>query len=429
MSQPKKIKLITFAPHPNFGTCLQSYALNYVLRKMGHDVEFIYNCRGDVKPESNKHKIIRWIKSFIKLFIPKSYLAKRKLRKKKEEEERQKQGIMRDPEILTLPNNWPLYLFSKLPCYDKWWKKHMCINLQWQKVFKFTYEDGNFKMRRIFTHRQYHEVTADTDLFITGSDQIWSPYCMGFNPMMFVEFGEDKKRIAYSSSIAQPELPKLVEQRMKEDLMKFSHIGVREKRSVELLNALMNRTDVRLVVDPTYLLTREEWSEFGKRAQIEFPVPEKYIFCYLAGARKKEFKQMVEEVKALTGITEVIDLECGNRIDNYLGGRHYMDAGPYEWVYLLEHSSYVCMDSFHATVFALKFQKDFVHIMKNSDTETGSQNTRMYDLLSRYGILRKNYVPGNKGEWKVPVDYSKITPFIEEEIKDSMAFLRYEIEN
>ena len=41
----KRIKLITFAPHPNFGTCLQSYALNNVLQRMGHDVEFIYNGR------------------------------------------------------------------------------------------------------------------------------------------------------------------------------------------------------------------------------------------------------------------------------------------------------------------------------------------------------------------------------------------------
>ena len=48
-----KIKLVTFAPHPNFGTCLQGYALNYVLRKMGHDVEFIYN-RREVPPRSEE---------------------------------------------------------------------------------------------------------------------------------------------------------------------------------------------------------------------------------------------------------------------------------------------------------------------------------------------------------------------------------------
>lgn len=39
-----KIKLVTFFPHPNFGTCLQSYALNKVLQDMGH---VIYN-RSDV---------------------------------------------------------------------------------------------------------------------------------------------------------------------------------------------------------------------------------------------------------------------------------------------------------------------------------------------------------------------------------------------
>lgn len=38
-----KIKLVTFFPHPNFGTCLQSYALSKVLSDMGHEVEFIYN--------------------------------------------------------------------------------------------------------------------------------------------------------------------------------------------------------------------------------------------------------------------------------------------------------------------------------------------------------------------------------------------------
>ena len=56
-----KIKLVTFAPHPNFGTCLQSYALNYVLRKMGNDVEFLYN-RREVEPLSQ----FTYMKIFVK---------------------------------------------------------------------------------------------------------------------------------------------------------------------------------------------------------------------------------------------------------------------------------------------------------------------------------------------------------------------------
>lgn len=410
-----KIKLVTFAPHPNFGTCLQSYALNYVLRQMGHDVEFIYN--GREKPPQT------FIKRCIKQFLPKSVVEAIKAKRRSS-----KAYLQREPYILKLPNHTFLYLLSRFSFYNNLYKAIKCKNLQWKKVYKFTYEDGNFKMHRIYTHKQYAEVTADTDLFITGSDQIWNPYCGGFNPMMFIEFGEDKKRVAYSSSISLPKLPVSVTPRMKVDLEKFQHIAVREQRTVELLNELLHRNDVKLVVDPTYLLTAKEWEEFGGRAKIEFEVPERYIFCYFVGDKRTDvYEQMVQDVKRFTGISEVITLECYNRTLNYGGGLLYKDAGPYEWVYLLRHASYICMDSFHATVFALKFQKEFVHAMKNEDTETGSQNTRMYDILKRYGLLYKLYSISLNTSWQQKIDYGRVTPLIENEIDDSMDFLRYEI--
>lgn len=425
----QKIKLITFAPHPNFGTCLQGYALNYVLRQMGHEVEFIYNCR-EVAPVPLHRRVWRWVKALIKSALPKAKVAKIKERRKAERDAKEAKGIRPGPDILKLPNRPFLYMLSRLPGYQGWWKRHKCVNLQWRKVYKFTYEDGNFRMRRIYTHKQYREVAAEADLFITGSDQIWNPYCGGFNPMMFVEFGGDTKRVAYSSSIAQDSFPKCIEARVKSDLSKFKHIAVRERRSVDLLNDLLGRTDVRLVVDPTFLLTRQEWSDFAKRAVLEFQVPEKYIFCYLIGNEHIPiYQQMVEEVKAMTGITEVISLEYKNRDANFGGGRLYKDAGPYEWVYLLEHASYVCMDSFHAIAFTLKFEKDFVHCMKNKDGQTGSQNGRIYDILSRYGLMYKNYVSGGSDEWKRPVDYSVVTPLVQAEIDDSLEFLKFEVEN
>ena len=65
MAENKKIKLVTFAPHPNFGTCLQSYALNKVLRDMGHDVEFIYNGHENPTPT-----LVQRMKSLIKVILP-----------------------------------------------------------------------------------------------------------------------------------------------------------------------------------------------------------------------------------------------------------------------------------------------------------------------------------------------------------------------
>lgn len=413
-----KIKLVTFAPHPNFGTCLQSYALNKVLRDMGHDVEFIYNCR-----ENPKWGLIDYVRYAIKAVLPAKIIQyireKREVVSPKNEET--------PPVILKLPNNRFLYAISKLPFYYPLYKFFKCRTLQWKKVWKFTYEDGNYNMKRIYTHDQYEVIVKDADIFITGSDQIWNPYCGGFNPMMFLEFAGKTKRIAYSSSIARPEFPNNVRERAKKDLQKFKHIGVREQSSVDMLNVLLNRDDVRAVVDPTYLLTKEEWQDFANRSTIEFELPEKYIFCYFIGDRYRDYSAMVDDVKKQTGIKDVITADCTSGYVNYGDGILYKDGGPYEFVYLLSHATMVCMDSFHATVFALKFGVDFVHILKTKKENTSeSQNSRMYDLLKRYNLLYKIYDQKNI-DWLRPIDFDEINKIMEEEIINSRDFLYQEI--
>ena len=413
-----RIKLVTFAPHPNFGTCLQSYALNKVLKDMGHDVEFIYNGR-----ENPRKSLSQYVRALIKWMLPAT--AINKIRESRENVTTQ--AVQGPPMILQLPNSNIRYLLSRLPLYEEVYKQLKCKNLQWKKVWRFTFEDGNYNMRRIYTHRQYVEVVADADLFITGSDQIWNPYCGGFNPMMFLEFAGDKKRIAYSSSIARPEFPIEIRERAKNDLQKFQHIAVREQQSVEMLNKLLGRNDVKLVVDPTVLLSRDEWTEFANRAVIEVELPERYILCYFIGERK-EYKTMVNDVMAKTGIKDVITIDCSDGYVKYGGGRLYKDGGPYEFVYLIKNAAMVCMDSFHATIFAMKFGVDFVHILKTkSENSVESQNSRMYDLLNRYGLLHKLYRSGSE-EWMQKIDFARVREKMEEEIEDSYQFLKYEIE-
>ncbi|MCD8290901.1 MAG: hypothetical protein LUC91_05305, partial [Prevotella sp.] len=111
-----RIKLITFAPHPNFGTCLQSYALNHVLRKLGHDVEFIYNGR-ETKPRT----IIQRLKKLVRHFLPESIIYKYKKRHSLSATNRL---IKRPPVILELPDYRLLYLLSRLPGYEKLYKAY-----------------------------------------------------------------------------------------------------------------------------------------------------------------------------------------------------------------------------------------------------------------------------------------------------------------
>lgn len=427
-----KIKLVTFFPHPNFGTCLQSYALNKVLRDMGHDVEFIYN-RHETPGTGTIGSIKYGLKEFIKLLLPEGLVNRIKAKKNAEIAKSDAVTELKVDEqlhILELPNRHVLKLLCKISAYRKLYLKLIYHTRQQKKVYKFTFLDGNYKTKRLFDKQDYKDAVADADMFITGSDQIWNPYCGGFNPMMFLEFAGEKKRIAYSSSISRPDFPDEIKQRVKDDLSKFQHIAVREQHSVDLLGKLLDREDIKLVVDPTMLLTKGQWTDFSNKAEIEFTVPEKYIFCYFVGCRE-EYKDMVNDVKARMGIDKVITADCYGYTQNYGDGYIYHDGGPYEWVYLLSHASVVCMDSFHATIFALKFHKDFVHILKTKPKENSnnsSQNGRMYDILSRYGILYKLYNAENT-DWMKPIDFAHVDEIMNSEIEESLKYLEFEVEN
>ena len=119
MEKKKKIKLVTFSPHTNFGTCLQSYALNTVLRHMGHDVEFIYNNR-----KYPQRSIVGEIKDILKDFLPQSTIEsfwrwKRKSNMTKTNSTTVVHSeIHIAPFIAVLPNSPIKYVLSQLPFYE-----------------------------------------------------------------------------------------------------------------------------------------------------------------------------------------------------------------------------------------------------------------------------------------------------------------------
>jgi len=423
MAENKKIGLITFAPHANCGTCLQSYALNYVLRKMGYSVEFLYNGVG-APPESLSYSIKQYLLRTFPKFGFRIVGAVRKVRPSSGEQV----AAEPMPYIHKLSHSPLRFLCSKLPFYSHLVKWFTCHSRQDRRVFDFTYNDGNYVMRRIYTHRQYRKILKETDVFITGSDQIWNPFCWGFNPFMFLEFVDGVKCISYSSSISRPSLPSSLKERIRKDLSKFEHIAVREKTSAVLLNDLLGRNDVRVVVDPVLLLSEDEWKSFSQRAGLDFSLPEDYIFCYFIGDRIGDYSSMVKDVLARKGKRNVITFDCTRNTVNYGDGILYREGGPYEFVYLLSHSGMVCTDSFHATVLSLIFKLDFVHILKSENSEsTGSQNIRMEETLSHYGLTYKLY-DSRSDRWMEGIDYKHVDSVIQTEISDSMDFLKFEIE-
>ena len=51
----------------------------------------------------------------------------------------------------------------------------------------------------------FSKVADEYDYFVTGSDQVWNPYCADLENL-FIKFAPGEKRIAYAASISCPEI-------------------------------------------------------------------------------------------------------------------------------------------------------------------------------------------------------------------------------
>ena len=102
-------------------------------------------------------------------------------------------------------------------------------------------------------------------------------------PFNLLSFAKDKKRVSCASSIGVSSIPDEHKSQMRELLLKYQHIGVREETAVRVLQELAGRSDIALAADPTFLLTKEEWMQAADGASLEFELPDHFIFAYLLG--------------------------------------------------------------------------------------------------------------------------------------------------
>lgn len=369
----KKLTIVTWLGAGNYGTCLQSFALNKKLENSGYDVHFLS-------------------------FIDEQYSFRSKIK-----------YILRLTGILNI-----IYLVM-----------YLFESVQVRKRHKF--QKMNYHLIEILTKESEMNIVDYTDCFITGSDQIWNT-CFRCSPSMFLSFAADKKRVAYASSIGARGVKSEYKDEVRSLLNKFSHIGVREQEAVTVLSELTGRDDIRQVVDPTFLLTPNDWSDMSKDAEIEIPIPQRYILCYLIG-NNDWYESQLQNVRCKTGINDVIVIpSIENPGFTAQGAVVYKEACPVEFVYLIQHAVLVCTDSFHATALSINHSVPFVEFMRFNDSDEQSQNSRIYDLLGRYHLMDRIYKKDSDA-WLSFVDYQPVQEKLAEDRKSSLDYLINAIEN
>jgi hypothetical protein len=261
------------------------------------------------------------------------------------------------------------------------------------------------------------------DVYITGSDQVWNP----FNPLAldpyFLAFAPcGRRRISYAASFGVSSVPEKFHEYYAKALEKMDRISVRETEGVRIVRELCGR-QAEWVLDPTLLLTSEQWAEIASPNEIHEP----YILCYTL-SRMPYLHDVAKIISKKTGYRVY---KIGNEIFRWtqLGVRNIFDAGPREFLRMFLNASFVLTNSFHGTAFSINFGKPFFSIGR-PPRNTASVGSRITSLLDLVGLSSRRLVTGTPMPTGDPldIDYSGPHRVLCREREKSIQFLRESIE-
>ena len=205
-------------------------------------------------------------------------------------------------------------------------------------------------------HTESHEwIKANPpqdDIYIVGSDQVWANVVAGdYLDSYLLDFAPaNVKRISYAASTGGN--PLAVNDKQHAELQKFSAISIREKQSVDDIQALVD-IPVMDVCDPTLLLTKDDYAALEERP---IWLPKHYVVCFnLAGDPFCE-----ETAKEISRRLHIPVVNLAGKYKSWTR-YNYMAPTPEQWLYILHHADYVCTNSFHGVCFSIIYRRPFVY--------------------------------------------------------------------
>lgn len=307
---------VTWISYHNFGTFLQAYALQQTLLRLGYKNKII----------SDRHR------------IPPSWLPPREnaLRAIKSKIKRLLRGQSTSDQL-----------------YNDFRQKHLLID----------------------TETDAAKLNTKYEIMLCGSDQIWSPY-LKFDSFYYLDFFQGRK-VAYAPSIGTDRWSVEYISNTAPLLRQFSSISVREADSANALSRELG-CEIPAVVDPTLLLSGEEWKKKLLRRNKN---KGGYILCYFLTPNSWYTDFIQNYAKQQNKAIKVFDTH-----KEYEALGELVQAGPKEFLACINEADEVFTDSFHASIFSILFHKKFTTFKRFEDGGEKDQNLRIHNLFSALGL-------------------------------------------
>lgn len=237
--------------------------------------------------------------------------------------------------------------------------------------------------KKITKNKVSEKNIPDADIYLTGSDQVWNTeYNEGIDTFFYLGFvPSGRKKVCYAASIGQDTIDSKYIPEIKDLLLDYSKITLREKKSISLLNSI-GINNVENVLDPTLLITKENWAELFK---IKKECKEQYILVYSVEVDKT--KKLIELANKLAkkNNLKVYLIENGNPFKHYnrVVDKVYYSPSLKKFIELFYNSQFIIASSFHGTAFSINFNKPFFVLLPNK------YNIRINSLLEDFGLQNR----------------------------------------
>lgn len=294
-----RIGIVTQPLKANYGGILQNFALQQVLKGMGHEaitIDYVLQISW-----------MRYCVSTLKTIIFRIMGRKR--------------------EFVDFPQSYIRY-----KCVDTFIQKYISVTRRVSKYHKRLIDEYNL------------------DAIIVGSDQVWRPLYSPFIHNMFLEFVGKKaiRRVAYAASFGVDNMEYSDKQlkRCANLLKEFDGVSVRETSGVDLCRIYFG-IDALHVLDPTLLNDKEVYEELCQNVPVN---SSKFLASYVLDI-SEEKKIYIE------GVAKQFQLGV-----NYFTADEGFSLTIEEWLAMFRDASFIITDSFHGTIFSIIFNKPFISL-------------------------------------------------------------------
>lgn len=275
--------------------------------------------------------------------------------------------------------------------------------------------------KQIYNKNSIFEISECFDVYISGSDQVWSPVS-GREETFLTFVDKNKLRVAYAASFGADVVTEDYLKTVRPYIKNYDYVSIREIGAKRIVDEIIDgRTE--LVLDPV-LLAPFNWSKYEKA--IPAYIGKKFALLYFIGEKSNFWKRALKLAKL--SYNEIVNIPY-NRMKfvtrDFLCFKHNCEGvGPAEFLWLIHYADIILTDSFHGVAFSIIFKKRFIVFNRQTENENGQMNGRVESLISQLGINYSAVMDSGQNLSDISeLDYDKIESNLNMLRKNSLAYL------